>query len=447
MTIFTLWFLPQMLFYGFTALATALLNAHRRFVAAAFAPGGQQRDRDRRARRVRAQHRRIARRSGSTCAASAATPASSRCSARAPPPGIAAMALVLLPALRNARARLRARLRLAPSRRAQDAAAVGMDDRLRRHEPDRAAVRARARQERRRPATSRRTCTRTPSSRCPHGLLAVSIMTTMMPELSRSAAQRDFAGLAYRFRVGLRYLRPADAPGRGAVHRARAADARRARARRLPAARRRGHRRHAAGAVDRARAVLGVPLHAARLLRAARHAHAVLDQRDRERRSTSCSRSRCSRRSACRASRWHGAAPTRSPRSIARRRAAPAGPAPGRPGGRLHRRFAPRSATVVLAIVAAALAAAIGHATANRALARDRGGRAGGRRAPTSSCSSLLRTPELGSLVGSAPAASRSLPTIVSPSGACNHGPFATDRNYPDPRRSHGRSRRDRQCL
>ena len=40
----------------------------------------------------------------------------------------------------------------------------------------------------------------------PHGLLAVSIMTTMMPELSRSAAQRDFTALAYRFRVGLRYL-------------------------------------------------------------------------------------------------------------------------------------------------------------------------------------------------------------------------------------------------
>jgi putative peptidoglycan lipid II flippase len=30
--------MPQMLFYGFTALATALLNAHRRFLAAAFAP-------------------------------------------------------------------------------------------------------------------------------------------------------------------------------------------------------------------------------------------------------------------------------------------------------------------------------------------------------------------------------------------------------------------------
>jgi putative peptidoglycan lipid II flippase len=32
------WFMPQMLFYGITALATALLNARRRFAAAAFAP-------------------------------------------------------------------------------------------------------------------------------------------------------------------------------------------------------------------------------------------------------------------------------------------------------------------------------------------------------------------------------------------------------------------------
>jgi putative peptidoglycan lipid II flippase len=31
-------FMPQIVFYGFTALATALLNAHRRFAAAAFAP-------------------------------------------------------------------------------------------------------------------------------------------------------------------------------------------------------------------------------------------------------------------------------------------------------------------------------------------------------------------------------------------------------------------------
>ena len=32
------WFMPQMLFYGVTALATAMLNARRRFAAAAFAP-------------------------------------------------------------------------------------------------------------------------------------------------------------------------------------------------------------------------------------------------------------------------------------------------------------------------------------------------------------------------------------------------------------------------
>ena len=31
-------FMPQIVFYGFTALATALLNADRRFAAAAFAP-------------------------------------------------------------------------------------------------------------------------------------------------------------------------------------------------------------------------------------------------------------------------------------------------------------------------------------------------------------------------------------------------------------------------
>jgi putative peptidoglycan lipid II flippase len=40
----------------------------------------------------------------------------------------------------------------------------------------------------------------------PHGLIAVTIMTTMMPELSRSAGERDFPGLARRFRLGLRYL-------------------------------------------------------------------------------------------------------------------------------------------------------------------------------------------------------------------------------------------------
>ena len=38
LTVFLVCFVPQIVFYGFTALASALLNAHRRFVAAAFAP-------------------------------------------------------------------------------------------------------------------------------------------------------------------------------------------------------------------------------------------------------------------------------------------------------------------------------------------------------------------------------------------------------------------------
>jgi putative peptidoglycan lipid II flippase len=40
----------------------------------------------------------------------------------------------------------------------------------------------------------------------PHGLIAVSIMTTMMPELARSATARDLSELGRRFRLGLRYL-------------------------------------------------------------------------------------------------------------------------------------------------------------------------------------------------------------------------------------------------
>ena len=58
----------------------------------------------------------------------------------------------------------------------------------------------------------------------PHGLLAVSIMTTMMPELSSSAARHDLPELARKFRLGLRYIVLLDAARRGALRRARAAD-------------------------------------------------------------------------------------------------------------------------------------------------------------------------------------------------------------------------------
>ncbi len=147
MTVFTLWFLPQMLFYGFTALATALLNAHRRFVAAAFAPvvnnvlviailvlvrGDDPRRpieldrrapdqrRHRQAGAARRGHDRGDRRDGARARAGYSAP-------RHPPPR---------------------RLRVGPPGGAKDAAALGLDRRLRRDEPDRAAVRARAGQER-----------------------------------------------------------------------------------------------------------------------------------------------------------------------------------------------------------------------------------------------------------------------------------------------------------
>ena len=204
MTIFTLWFLPQMVFYGLTALATGLLNAHRRFVAAAFAPvlnnvlvigvlvafaGITSGSRDQ-----WVDVRRISGDAGKITLLGAGTTA-----------GIALMALVLLPALRRTRSRLRLAfdwrhpavrkmlrlsgwtigyvitnqvallfvLVLAKSGTTGDVSAY---------------LYAYA------------------FFQVPHGLLAVSIMTTMMPELSRSAAQLDFAGMAYRFRTGLRYL-------------------------------------------------------------------------------------------------------------------------------------------------------------------------------------------------------------------------------------------------
>lgn len=204
MTVFTLWFLPQIAFYGLTALASALLNARRRFVAAAYAPvlnnvivigvlaafanltSGSRSD--------WIDVRRISGDAGKLTLLGAGTTA-----------GIAAMGLVLLPALHHARVRLRVAfdwrhpavrqmlrlsgwtigyvvanqiallfvLVLAKSGDTGDVSAY---------------LYAYA------------------FYQVPHGLLAVSIMTTMMPELSSSAAQRDFPGLARRFRLGLRYL-------------------------------------------------------------------------------------------------------------------------------------------------------------------------------------------------------------------------------------------------
>ncbi len=67
----------------------------------------------------------------------------------------------------------------------------------------------------------------------PHGLFAVSIMTTMTPELARRVHAGDTEGLTRDFNLGLRYLVIVVLPAAVAVHRARAAARRDARARQL----------------------------------------------------------------------------------------------------------------------------------------------------------------------------------------------------------------------
>ena len=204
MTVFTLWFLPQMFFYGLTALATALLNAHRRFVAAAFAPVVNnllvigvlvvfaQSTAGSRAQWI--DVRRISGDAAKLTLLGAGTTA-----------GIAAMALVLVPALRHARIRLRL---------AFDWRHPAVTKMLRLSGWTVGYVIANQVALLFVLVLAKSGTTGSVSAylyayaffQVPHGLLAVSIMTTMMPELSRSAARGDFAALAYRFRVGLRYL-------------------------------------------------------------------------------------------------------------------------------------------------------------------------------------------------------------------------------------------------
>ena len=166
MTIFTLWFLPQMVFYGFTALATALLNAHRRFVAAAFAPvlnnvivigvliafahitAG------------------LTRASGSTCAASVGDAGKLTLLGAGTTAGIAAMALVLLPALRHARVHLRATFDWRHPAVRKMLRLSGWTIGYVVTNQIALAVRARAREERHDRRRVRRICTRTRSTRC-----------------------------------------------------------------------------------------------------------------------------------------------------------------------------------------------------------------------------------------------------------------------------------------
>ena len=225
-------FLPQMCFYGFTALASALLNARRRFAAAAYAPvlnnvvvvcvllaftqvatGPQAEWTD---------VEQIAGDRGLLLLLGLGTTA-----------GIAAMALVLVPAMSRAGAHLPLRVRLAPRSRAARRPVVGLDRRLRHHEPDRVARRADPRVHRRSAGDVSAYQYAFIFFQLPHGLFAVSIMTTTEPEIARRAAARRHARHARRL-----HARPAlpAARGRPVVGRARgarAAGGRGARTRRL----------------------------------------------------------------------------------------------------------------------------------------------------------------------------------------------------------------------
>ena len=203
LVLFLLCFLPQMVFYGFTALASALLNAHRRFVAAAYAPVVNNvvviamltlfalRTRDDRDRlldlaRVRNDNALLLLLGVGTTL------------------GIVAMAAVLVPALR------RARVRLSPVFAWRDPTVITM---LRlsgwtvgyviANEIAQVFVLVLANPHAGHVSAYLYAFT---FYQVPQGLLAVSIMTTMTPELARRVAADDMPGLRRDFDLGVRYL-------------------------------------------------------------------------------------------------------------------------------------------------------------------------------------------------------------------------------------------------
>jgi putative peptidoglycan lipid II flippase len=203
-TVLLLCFLPQMVGYGFTALATALLNAHRRFVAAAYAPVCNNvvvvvmlawfAARTSRDRAAWTDATRVRDELGLLLLLGVGTTA-----------GIVAMALVLVPALRG----VPVRLRFVPAWRD---AGVRTMVRLSGWTFGYVAANQVAQLF---VLVLAKTGTRGDVTAyvyaftfyvLPHSLLAVSIMTTVSPELARRAAGGDMPGLRADFATGLRYL-------------------------------------------------------------------------------------------------------------------------------------------------------------------------------------------------------------------------------------------------
>jgi putative peptidoglycan lipid II flippase len=203
LTVLILCFVPQMIFYGFTTLASAVLNARHRFVAAAFAPVVNNvvvivvliafaiRTSGRHAAITDAA--RIRNDLGLLLLLGIGTTA-----------GIVAMALVLIPAVARAKVRLRFVLKWRDPairrilRLSGWTAGYVITNQLAQlfilvlanNSPGNVSAYVYA----------------FTFYVVPHGLLAVSIMTTMMPNLARRASENDTPGLRREFGLGLRYI-------------------------------------------------------------------------------------------------------------------------------------------------------------------------------------------------------------------------------------------------
>ncbi len=395
LTVLILCFVPQMIFYGFTTLASALLNARHRFVAAAFAPVLNN------VVVIGALLVFVLRTSGRHSSITDVTRVRNDLGLLlllgiGTTVGIVAMALVLVPAVARAGVRLRFVLSWRDPaiktilRLSGWTAGYVVTNQL-----AQLFVLILANNSSGNVSAYVYAFT---FYVVPHGLLAVSIMTTMTPNLARRARAGDADGLRREFGLGLRYIVVLVLPASVLVRGARATDARRHRAPPVHRARRGRHRRHAAGVRDQPRPVLDLPLRHARVLRAPGHAHPVRAERVRERRQRGARDRALLRTSGCRASRSRGAARTSSPRS-SRSSCSGAGsgtsPTPTRSG----RRCAPGTAAIAMAVVAAPIAGAIGRSSpASALLATAVAGAAGV--LVYGAGLVLLRSDELTSLVG-----------------------------------------------
>ncbi len=204
LVVFTLCFLPQMIFYGFTTLATALLNARRRFLAAAYVPVVNNivvivillvfAARTSRSASSWTDVTRIRHDLGFLLLLGLGTTA-----------GIAAMALALVPALRHAGVHLRPVFAWThPAVRTMIRLSGWTIGYVVTNQVALLFILVLAKSG----ATGNVSAYIYSYAfyQVPHGLLAVSIMTTMTPEFARRVTAHDIAGLRRDFSAGLRYL-------------------------------------------------------------------------------------------------------------------------------------------------------------------------------------------------------------------------------------------------